>query len=60
MLNGMNKIRGGDNPTKRLDPILLSIVKNQLEDVEIENASFCPHICNMYYALNMKCIRLEI
>ena len=34
-MNGLNKIRGREKPTKMADPILQGTVKNQLEIVEV-------------------------
>ena len=39
MINGMNKIRERDNPTKRAGPREQGMVKTQLEIVEVKN----PH-----------------
>ena len=42
--NGPKKNRGREKLIKREGPRVKGIVKTQLEVVEVENASLCPHI----------------
>ena len=51
MMNGLEKIRGRENPTKRSGPIQQGMVKTQTETVEVEKASLYPHRCSLHCAL---------
>ena len=58
-MNGTNKDSGRENPTKNSGPIVQGMVKTQLEVLEVENDSLCPHICSLNYAMNVECIMLK-
>ena len=49
----MKKNIGRGNPTKSAGTILQGIVKTQLEVVEVENNSLCPHRFSLHYALTV-------
>ena len=59
MINGQNKNRGIENPTKRVVPSVQGIVKIHLEVVEVENASLYPRIFSLNYELTVECPRLR-
>ena len=59
MTNGENKNRGRENPTKGQVPAYKGLKKTQLEVVEVENTSICPHIRSLHYALTVERTRLE-
>ena len=54
-MNVLSKNRVREKPTKSSYPIVQGNVKNQLEVVEVENASLFPHIFILYYVLNVEC-----
>ena len=58
-MNGLKKIRGRDNPTKRAGTIIQGIVKTQLEVVEVESSPLFPHICSLHCALTVEFTRMK-
>ena len=55
MMNGMKKIKGIDNPTKRAGPSVQGMVKTQPEIVEVKIDSLYPHRCSLHCALMVEC-----
>ena len=60
MMNGQKKIRRREKPTKRAGSSLQGIVETQMEIVEEEDHSLCPHRCSLHFALTVECPRLKL
>ena len=58
-MNGLNKNRGTEKPTKSAGTRIQGVAKNLMEVVEAENSSLCTHICSLHYALNVECPSLQ-
>ena len=58
-MNGLNKKRVREKPTKKECPSVQGIVKTPLEVVKIEIFSHCPHRCSLHDTLTMEYPRLK-
>ena len=56
-MNELKENIGKNKPTKSAGTSVQGILKTQLEVVEVENVSLCPHILIQNYALTVECTR---
>ena len=53
IIYGLNKNRGREKDNKRAGTKLQGFVKNELELVEVQNASLYTHICSLHCELTV-------
>ena len=59
MIGGLKKKMGREKPIEIAGPSVQWIVETQMEVVEAENASLCPHRRILHDALTVECPSLE-